>query len=406
MENATAGKILPTAIIGSLPAPSWFSQRSHGLPFRLAMSDAVYHEQYTDAVSSLIRDQERAGIEIMTDGDSRLDVTVGGSSWALYPAERLSGVAAAREMRQKSTWDQPEDATRADAGAGTIFREIDESAYSAVVIDKVSKGDLEYTPIWQAAQRLTSQPIKFGTPSAEVIYQNLIDRFYGESKELVMDVAAALNEELADLASAGCQAIQIEAPWITRAFARSSDDIWTPEFYAEIFERTVRGLSDQTEVWAHLCWGNSAGQQKNLEVPSYGPAMEILNEISCDVITFENADSHDKYLTEICKGIESKKVALGIVSHRTLQMEQPSEIAASLRRALEYIPPERLLATADCGFGREGMSRRIALYKMVSMVRGTNLVRSELGLEPQRSLAADPRFSFMHSAADEASTGG
>jgi 5-methyltetrahydropteroyltriglutamate--homocysteine methyltransferase len=97
----------------------------------------------------------------------------------------------------------------------------------------------------------------------------------------------------------------------------------------------------------------------------------------------------------VCQGIKTKKLALGVVSHRTLQVETADEVAAILRRALEYVPPERLAVTADCGFGREGMSRRIAFYKMVSIVRGANIVRRELGLPEAECRAADPRFALV-----------
>jgi 5-methyltetrahydropteroyltriglutamate--homocysteine methyltransferase len=82
------------------------------------------------------------------------------------------------------------------------------------------------------------------------------------------------------------------------------------------------------------------------------------------------------------------------VSLRDLQVERPEQVADLIRRALEHIPPERLVISTDCGFGREGMSRRIAFYKMVSIVRGTNIVRRELGLPEATCLAADERFAL------------
>ena len=120
----------------------------------------------------------------------------------------------------------------------------------------------------------------------------------------------------------------------------------------------------------------------------------MLDALPCDVVTIENADSGSAELEVVCQGIKTKKLALGVVSHRTLQVETADEVAAILRRALEYVPPERLAVTADCGFGREGMSRRIAFYKMVAMVRGTNAVRRERGLPERPCRAADPAFAW------------
>jgi 5-methyltetrahydropteroyltriglutamate--homocysteine methyltransferase len=84
-----------------------------------------------------------------------------------------------------------------------------------------------------------------------------------------------------------------------------------------------------------------------------------------------------------------------VVDHHTLQVETPEQVADLVRRALKHIPAERLVLSSDCGMGREGMSRRHAYYKMVSIVQGTNLVRRELGLPQAECLAADERFSMV-----------
>ena len=83
-----------------------------------------------------------------------------------------------------------------------------------------------------------------------------------------------------------------------------------------------------------------------------------------------------------------------MVSHTNTMVEPPELVADLIRKALEYIPPERLIISSDCGFGREGLSRRIAFYKCVAMVLGANIVRRELGLPEASIRAADPRFSF------------
>ena len=87
-----------------------------------------------------------------------------------------------------------------------------------------------------------------------------------------------------------------------------------------------------------------------------------------------------------------KKICIGVVSHRRLQVEQPEEVAATIRHALQYIPPERLIISTDCGFGRQGCNRDIAFFKSVSIAQGTNLVRRELGLPVVPVPAADPRL--------------
>jgi 5-methyltetrahydropteroyltriglutamate--homocysteine methyltransferase len=83
---------LLTTITGSLPRPHWFTHNLQGRPFSVAMTDIAFREQYTDAVTTYLNDQARAGLDLLTDGDARCDCDVGGRSWFGYPAERLTGL--------------------------------------------------------------------------------------------------------------------------------------------------------------------------------------------------------------------------------------------------------------------------------------------------------------------------
>ncbi len=113
------------------------------------------------------------------------------------------------------------------------------------------------------------------------------------------------------------------------------------------------------------------------------------------MVTFESCSAGGMDLEAFGKEIADKKIAIGVIDHHTLQVERPEEIAGHIRRALKYIPAERLILSSDCGMGREGMSRRHAFYKMVALVRGTNIVRRELGLPEAECRAADPRYSLV-----------
>jgi 5-methyltetrahydropteroyltriglutamate--homocysteine methyltransferase len=112
------------------------------------------------------------------------------------------------------------------------------------------------------------------------------------------------------------------------------------------------------------------------------------------VLTFETCTSGGMDLEAIGKTIKSKKIAIGVIDHHTLQVETPEDVATLIRAALKHIPPERLVISSDCGMGREGMSRKHAFFKMVALVQGTNVVRRELGLPEAESRAADPRHSL------------
>ena len=97
MFVATKDKILPTAMIGSFPRPSWFTENLRGRPFKVALGDSLYREQYMDAVACYLNEQERAGLDILTDGDSRFDLEVGGRSWFFYTIERLNSISGFRD---------------------------------------------------------------------------------------------------------------------------------------------------------------------------------------------------------------------------------------------------------------------------------------------------------------------
>ena len=157
-----------------------------------------------------------------------------------------------------------------------------------------------------------------------------------------------------------------------------------------MFNNTVKGLRAKTEVWCHTCWGNPSQQRMFGSVQSYKPALALLNQVDADVITFEMKSSNLMDLNEVGAAITQMKVCVGAIDHHTLQVEAPTEVADLIRQALKVIPAERLVLSSDCGMGREGMSRRHAFYKMVSLVQGTNIVKKELGLPVTESLGADP----------------
>jgi 5-methyltetrahydropteroyltriglutamate--homocysteine methyltransferase len=173
------------------------------------------------------------------------------------------------------------------------------------------------------------------------------------------------------------------------------DKVINPEFMLEVFNNTVRGLRAKTEVWCHTCWGNPSQQRMFAQVQTYKPALKVLNKVDADVITFESCSSGGMDLEAIGREITDMKVAIGVIDHHSLQVESPTEVANHIRMALKHIPAERLVLSSDCGMGREGMARRHALYKMVSLVQGTNIVRKELGIKQAECIAADPNLTLL-----------
>ena len=390
MLRATKDVLLPTTITGSLPRPSWYTQNLGARSFLDAMVNNQFREQYVDTVSVYLHEQELAGLDIVTDGDAHFDSDVGGQSWTNYPPRHMGG------------FDKDPQPTPAGKGGiafppGHILHDYLESRVMPGIVGPVTRGDLQYAAMWKVAQRMTKRPVKFGTIGPELVAFAVQDKHYKSVKDRILAVADALNAELHDLADAGCPVIQFEEPQIHMLAVRKiTDTVMTPEFSVEIFNRTMKGLRAKTEVWCHTCWGNPSQQRMFTSVQSYKNGLEMLNKVDADVITFESASAHGMDLEAFGKIISSdKKICIGVIDHHSLQVERPEEIADHLRKALKFIPAERLVISSDCGMGREGMSRRHAYYKTVSMVLGTNMVRKELGLPQADVLAADPRYSLV-----------
>jgi 5-methyltetrahydropteroyltriglutamate--homocysteine methyltransferase len=136
--------------------------------------------------------------------------------------------------------------------------------------------------------------------------------------------------------------------------------------------------------------------QRVYDNSSYANAIEIyLDRVNCDVWTVEMHDRNDAEIDLFApwKGKLDKKVAIGAVSHRTLQAESPKEVADSVRNALRYIDLENLILSSDCGFGRQGAGRTLAFYKAAALAQGANIIRREQGLPETYVPVADERLA-------------
>ena len=390
MLRATKDIMLPTTITGSLPRPSWYTENLGARSFLDAMVNNHFREQYVDTVSVYLHEQEMAGLDIVTDGDAHFDSDVGGQSWTNYPPRHMGG------------FDKNPQPTPAGKGGiafppGHILHDYLESRVMPGINGPVTRGDLQYAAMWKVAQRMTKKPVKFGTIGPELVAFAVQDKHYKSMKDRILAIADALNAELHELADAGCQAIQFEEPQIHMlAMRKIADEVINPDFSVEVFNRTVKGLRAKTEVWCHTCWGNPSQQRMFTSVQSYKNGAG-------------DAQQGRRRRDHLRVGQRRRRRSGGLRQdhHRTrrspsasstiirLQVERPEDIADHIRRALKYIPAERLIISSDCGMGREGMSRRHAYYKIVSLVLGTNMVRKELGLPQAECLAADPRYSLV-----------
>jgi 5-methyltetrahydropteroyltriglutamate--homocysteine methyltransferase len=283
----------------------------------------------------------------------------------------------------------------ADKRPGDIMWEVIETRMTPPVTGPIGATRLELDRAYKAMAGMTDRPIKIGSISAQILALMLADEHYRDRVALLNALSEALNREYRALADAGAPIVQIEEPAIHQVIQDPNSKI-PPEQWVEAFNREVAGLRDRCEVWCHTCWGSPAAQRVANREISYEAALPYFDQFEVDVLTFEGAANRGADFARIGAAIsKDKKIALGVISHRTLQIERPEEVADLIRLALKHIEPERLILSSDCGFGRQAMSRMHAFYKMVALVRGTNIVRKELGLDEVYIPATDPQLSMV-----------
>jgi 5-methyltetrahydropteroyltriglutamate--homocysteine methyltransferase len=393
MFTATKDKALLTTTTGALPRPSWYTENLRGMPLSQGFSQRAYREQHFDCLACHVAAQHRAGIDIMVDGDTRLDDDVAGRSWVSYVTERIAGIGKPRV-------EVPPAGFMADKGPGDLMWEVIETRMTPPVTGAIGESALQLDRAYKAIAPMTDKPVKIGSISAQILSLMLADEHYKDRLGLLMDLSVALNREYHALADAGAPIVQIEEPAIHQVINDPNAPL-SPKQWVEAFNREVRGLRDKCEVWCHTCWGSPAAQRVASRDQSYKNALPYFDQLDIDVITLEGASNggidFEHYGSMISK---DKKIAVGVISHRTLQIERPEEVADLIRRALKYIEPERLILSSDCGFGRQAMSRMHAFYKMVALTRGANIVRRELGLPESSIPATDPKLSLVPISAE------
>lgn len=387
MYTITKDKILPCTITGSWPRPRWFDMSMEGKPLDTCMMNTTYREQFQDAMAVVLSDEERAGLDIVTHGDLHCDDDMAGRSWHHYPLQRWAGFEGdyLQSEETRSPWLR--------YPPGTLLNEIYTGWRWPRVVDKIEHRSLDYPKIFRMAQAKSSKPLKFGTCCSQVmgLFLDIHTSKYQDNRQIIWDMAEAMNKELLALRDAGCKCIQIEEPTLhfwANTYGADSDEC---RFMVEAFNREVEGLDD-VELWVHTCWGNP-NMQRVIDNNSYQASFELyMHAMKGDVWTVEMTDRNfeDIELFGAMKGRLPKKVAVGTVSHRNLQVDRPEEIADRIRTALKHVDPEQLIVSSDCGFGRQGCNRDIAFFKSAAISQGTNLVKKELGIETSYVPAADP----------------
>jgi 5-methyltetrahydropteroyltriglutamate--homocysteine methyltransferase len=338
--------LLPTTVVGSYPQPDWLVDRDllktmvprvrvHEL-WRVAEPHLAQAQD--DATILAIRDMERAGIDIITDGEMRRE------SYSNRFATALDGIDN----------DNP----------ATITNRAGRSVSVPRVVGKIRrKGPVEVADM-EFLRRHTARKAKITLPGPFTMAQQAHNEFYKDTDEIVMDFAAAVNGEARDLQAAGADVIQLDDPWL-----RNDPDA-AKRIAVPALNRALQGLSVPTIV--HLCFGYAAvvpGQK-----PSGYAFLPQLADSTADQISIEAAQP--KLDLGMLKDLSGKTIVLGVIDLGDRTVEAADTVAGRIRAALDHVPAKRLVPAPDCGM--KYLSREVAFGKLLALSTGAAIVRREL----------------------------
>ena len=339
--------MLLTTIAGSLPKPAWLA-KPETLWAPWLLPPETLGEGQRDAVLVALTEQESAGIDIVTDGEQSRQHFVHGF------LESLGGI----DFGRRATIGIRADRYRAEV---------------PTVTGPVRRGEPVHVEDVRWARAHTERRLKFTLPGPMTIVDTLADEYYRDRPRLAMEFARVINEEARDLVAAGLDVLQLDEP----AFNVYLDDVAT--WGIDALERAVDGLACTTAV--HICYGY--GIKANIdwkqtlggEWRHYEQTFPLLARSRIDQISLECANS--RVPISLLGLLEGKDVLVGCVDVATREIETPAEVAETIRRALEYVPPERLYPCTNCGM--VPLTRDVARGKLRALAAGASLVREEIG---------------------------
>ena len=337
---------LPTSLVGSYPQPDWLIDREKlrgRFPPRVRarelwrVDEAYLREAQDDATLLAIRDQERAGLDIITDGEVRRE------SYSNRFATALEGVNIDNPGSALDRSGHPNPVPRID---GRVRR-----------THPVLLGDLEFL------RANTTRLVKMTVPGPFTMSQQAQNDFYDSPAELAMDYAAAVNAEIKDLFAAGADIVQIDEPYMQARPDKAR------EFGLDALNRALDGVSGTTAV--HICFGYAAIIHERPEAYSFLP--EFAN-CTCRQVSIETAQSDLD--CRVLETLPDKTIILGVIDLEDMTVETPEQVAGRIRRAFPFAAPERIIVAPDCGM--KYLPRHIAFAKLEAMVAGAAMVRRGL----------------------------
>jgi 5-methyltetrahydropteroyltriglutamate--homocysteine methyltransferase len=290
-----------------------------------------------DATLLAIRDQERAGLDIITDGEMRRE------SYSNRFATALDGVDL----------DNPGTALDRSGHLNPVPR----------VVGRIRRRQPVTVRDVRFLRANTDRMIKITVPGPFTMSQQAQNDFYADAAEMAMDYAAAVNEEIRDLFAAGADVVQVDEPYMQ---ARPDP---ARQYGLAALQRALEGIEGPTAV--HICFGYAAIIHERPSGYSFLP--ELCN---CRVkqVSIETAQSNLD--TSVLERLRGKTIILGVIDLSDMTVESPETVAMRIRRALPHVEPENVIVAPDCGM--KYLAREIAFGKMRAMVEGAAIVRREL----------------------------
>ena len=338
--------LLPTSLVGSYAQPDWLIDRKKlagRFPPRVRarelwrVAPEWLDEAQDDATLIAIRDQERAGLDIVTDGEMRRE------SYSNRFATALENVDI----------DNPGSALDRSGHPNPVPR----------IVGKVRrKHPVEVADV-KFLRANTERMIKMTVPGPFTMSQQAQNDFYEDEEAMALDYAAAVNAEIKDLFAAGADVVQIDEPYMQARPEKAR------KYGLKALDRALDGVTGTTAV--HICFGYAAIIHVRPDGYSFLPELE---GSAVKQVSIETAQS--KLDCSVLQKLPSKAIILGVLDLSDMTIETPATVAARIRRALPYVPAERIVVAPDCGL--KYLPREVAFGKMQAMVEGAKMVREEV----------------------------
>jgi len=346
MKVVAMSSLLPTTVVGSYPQPEWLIDRQllmGNTPPRVRMRELwrvapeFLEAAQDDATIVAIRDQERAGIDIVSDGEMRRE------SYFNRFATALDGIDL----------DRP----------GTVVSRTGKSVFVPRVVGPVRRRRPVNVRDVQFLRANTARRIKVTVPGPFTMTQLAQNDFYASEAELALDYAAAVNAEIRDLFAAGADVVQVDEPYMqahpepARAYGVAA------------LQRALDGVQGTTAV--HICFGYGA------MVTGKPAQYAFLPELAATSVRQVSVETAQPSLDcSVLQDLKDKTIILGVLDLSTHDVESPDVIAGRIRRALPYVSPDRVIVAPDCGM--KYLPREVAFAKLRAMTAAARLVRQEL----------------------------